>query len=119
VVGVDISPYQPTTIKPKNFEFVMANVEERLPFDDNTFDFVFQRYLVFGLSKENWPQILSNLTSAYSSLKPVLTKKLQVSDEEYDELTKTSLKEVVEFNSYYQIVRVYAREWIFKSQKLL
>ncbi|CAG8845284.1 5950_t:CDS:2, partial [Racocetra persica] len=61
VVGVDISPYQPTTIKPKNFEFVMANVEERLPFDDNTFDFVFQRYLVFGLSKEKWPQVINEL----------------------------------------------------------
>ncbi|CAG8830757.1 5768_t:CDS:2, partial [Racocetra persica] len=25
VVGLDISPHQPTTIKPKNFEFVKAN----------------------------------------------------------------------------------------------
>ncbi|CAG8587809.1 12007_t:CDS:2 [Racocetra fulgida] len=113
VVGLDISPHQPSTIKPKNFEFVRANAEERLPFDDNTFDFVFQRYLVFSLTEEKWPHvvnelILGNLTSAYASLKPVLPKKLQVSDEEYDELTKISEKEVVELNSYFQIVRVYA-----------
>ncbi|CAG8707395.1 1559_t:CDS:2, partial [Cetraspora pellucida] len=195
IIGLDISSHQPTTIKPKNFVFVKANAEERLPFDDNTFDFVFQRYLTFGLTRERWPHvvnelvrvlkpggflelcefsagfdigpvtkrfsdcehnileqqgsdfdsyqkleeycrnqgqlenikkevklcyynsnssvelnkaILDNLSFAYTSLKPILSKKLQVSDEEYDELTKMSEKEVVEFNTYYKIVRVYA-----------
>ncbi|RIB22784.1 S-adenosyl-L-methionine-dependent methyltransferase [Gigaspora rosea] len=196
VIGLDISPYQPTTIKPKNFEFVKGNVQERLPFDDNTFDFVFQRFLVFGITKEKWTHVvnelvrvlkpdgflelcepssvfdvgpatkriwdcetkmleergcdfesyqkieeyarnqgqlenikkeskrcyygtvynsvefskaaLSNMSYAYVSLKPILSKKLQVSDEEYDELTKISEKESAEHNSYFQIVRVYA-----------
>ncbi|CAG8506419.1 12374_t:CDS:2 [Racocetra fulgida] len=228
VVGLDISPYQPTTIKPNNFEFVKGNVQERLPFDDNTFDFVFQRFLVFGLIKDKCPDvmnelvrvlkpggflelcepsnvfdagpvtrrlwdcgvylaviitviiialfvylhnvifnyheeyeileelgsdfnlcqkleaycqnqgylenikkevkrvyygpvynnaelskaILNNIISVYASLKPILTKKMQISDEEYDELTKTSVKEVVEHNSYFQIVRVYATKVI-------
>ncbi|CAG8489381.1 3549_t:CDS:2, partial [Dentiscutata heterogama] len=195
ITGFDISPYQPTTIKPQNFEFVKGNVEERLPFDDNTFDFVFQRFLVWGIHKEKWPHvvnelvrvlkpggflelcepsnifdrgpvtkrlwdceieileekgsdfdsylkieeyarnqgqlenikkeakrchygtvynsvefskaILSNMSYAYASLKPVLTKQLQISDEEYDRLTKISEKESVEFNSYFNIVRVY------------
>ncbi|RIB29681.1 S-adenosyl-L-methionine-dependent methyltransferase, partial [Gigaspora rosea] len=40
VIGLDISPHQPTQIIPKNFEFIKANTQERLPFDDNTFDFV-------------------------------------------------------------------------------
>ncbi|CAG8617939.1 22803_t:CDS:2, partial [Dentiscutata erythropus] len=194
VVGLDISPHQPTMIKPKNFEFIRANVHERLPFDDNTFDFVFQRYLTVGLNKEKCPQvfnelvrvlkpggflelcepssifdagpttkniwdceyeileeqgsdfdlyqkleeycqnqgqlenikkeviqcyfvndnvelgkaILNNTISAYASLKPILTKKMQISDEEYDKLIKTSEKEIVEYNSYYLAVRVYA-----------
>ncbi|CAG8559892.1 24284_t:CDS:2 [Cetraspora pellucida] len=224
IIGLDISSHQPTTIKPKNFVFVKANAEERLPFDDNTFDFVFQRYLTFGLTKERWPHvinelvrvlkpggflelcefssgfdlgpvtkrfsdcgvylnvtlsiffylhndlfnyhkeyeileqqgsdfdsyqkleeycrnqgqlenikkevkpcyynsnssvelskaILGNLSFAYTSLKPILSKKLQVSDEEYDELTKMSEKEVVELNTYYKIVRVYASKIIHK-----
>ncbi|CAG8650042.1 203_t:CDS:2, partial [Cetraspora pellucida] len=196
VIGLDISPYQSTTIKPKNFEFIKADVHERLPFDDNTFDFVFQRFLVFGLAVEKcqdivnelvrvlkpggflelsepsnaidagpitkrlWDceyeilkeqgsdfdlcqkldgycrnqgqlenikkeskqcyygavynnaelskAILNNLIASYASLKPNLTKKLQLSDEEYDKLTKASENEVVEFNTYFEIVRVYA-----------
>ncbi|CAG8469836.1 S-adenosyl-L-methionine-dependent methyltransferase [Gigaspora rosea] len=200
VIGLDISPYQSTMIKPKNFEFVKGNVQERLPFDDNTFDFVFQRYLLFGITKEKWPHVvnelvrvlrpggflelcepsgpfeagpitkrfwdceseileergcdfdlyqkieeyarnqgqlennkkeskrcyygtvynnvefnkavLNNLNYAYASLKPILSKKLQVSDEEYDELAKISEKESVEHNTYYHIVRVYASKVI-------
>ncbi|RIB25444.1 S-adenosyl-L-methionine-dependent methyltransferase [Gigaspora rosea] len=61
IVGLDISPHQPTHIKPKNFSFVKANVLEGLPFDDNTFDFVFQRYLVSGYPKEKWPYVMNEL----------------------------------------------------------
>ncbi|CAG8727610.1 28551_t:CDS:2, partial [Dentiscutata erythropus] len=61
VVGLDISPYQPTQIKPDNFTFVKANVQERIPFDDNTFDFVFQRYLIGGHSKEKWPNVINEM----------------------------------------------------------
>ncbi|CAG8615113.1 16712_t:CDS:2 [Dentiscutata erythropus] len=172
VVGLDISPYQPTQIKPSNFTFAKANVLEGLPFEDNTFDFVFQRYLISGYSKENWPYIInelvrvlkpggylekkgvdwdtyqkleeyaqnqgqlenikkevkqcyhglksndielsklaiSNTTSVYISLKPSLTKALNISDDEFDELIKTSKDELFEFDTYYNIVRVYARK---------
>ncbi|CAG8577043.1 13657_t:CDS:2, partial [Gigaspora rosea] len=59
IVGLDISSLQPTKIKPKNFTFVKANILEGLPFDDNTFDFVFQRYLVSGYPKEKWPYVIN------------------------------------------------------------
>ncbi|CAG8809745.1 19260_t:CDS:2, partial [Racocetra persica] len=49
-----------------------------------------------------------NMISMYASLKPVVTKNSQISDEEYDKLTKISVKEAVEFNTNFQIVRVYA-----------
>ncbi|CAG8513981.1 22558_t:CDS:2 [Dentiscutata erythropus] len=205
VVGLDISPHQPTMIKPKNFEFVIGDVHEKLPFDDNTFDFVFQRFLVFGLNKEKFPQvmnelvrvlkpggflelcepsnfsnsgpvtkrlwdceaeileeqgstfdlykkleeycrnqgqlenikkevnqcyygtvynsvelskaILNNTITAYSGLRPFLTKKLQISDEEYDELTETSKKELVEYNTYFDIFRVYASKVITENNE--
>ncbi|CAG8805059.1 31687_t:CDS:2, partial [Gigaspora margarita] len=61
VVGLDLSPHQPTQIKPDNFTFVKANVLDGLPFDNNTFDFVFQRYLVSGYPKEKWPYVINEL----------------------------------------------------------
>ncbi|KAF0475809.1 S-adenosyl-L-methionine-dependent methyltransferase [Gigaspora margarita] len=58
VIGLDISP---TQIIPKNFEFIKANVQERLPFDDNTFDFVFQRFLLVGYAKEKLPYVINEI----------------------------------------------------------
>ncbi|CAG8548307.1 8562_t:CDS:2 [Gigaspora rosea] len=183
VIGLDISPIQSTHIKPKNFEFIKANAQEGLPFDDNTFDFVFQRFLLVGYAKEKWPYVINeivrvlkpggflelcepskiidggpvtqrlwncaeilearggdwdisqkfekylqnneqveninkvlvgNAISAYSSLKSVLIKKLQISNEEYDELTKTSEKELFELDTYFYLFRFYANKVIDK-----
>ncbi|CAG8647046.1 15565_t:CDS:2, partial [Dentiscutata heterogama] len=204
IIGLDISPYQPTHIKPKNFEFVKADAQEGLPFDDDTFDFVFQRFLLIGYAKEKWPYVINeivrvlkpggflelsepskvidggpatqrlwdcevevleerggdyditlkmekylqnqgkveniqkvvkkcyyglqhtdnvklskafvgNVISAYASLKHVLSKKLQVSDEEYDELSKTSEKELYELDTYVNLIRFYANKVIDKE----
>ncbi|CAG8772121.1 7367_t:CDS:2, partial [Gigaspora margarita] len=195
VIGLDISSHQPEYIKPKNFSFVKANVFEGIPFEDNTFDFVFQRFLVFGYPEDKWPHVINelvrvlkpggfielcepslvrdtgpttqflwdaeldivkqkgidpetyqmiekylqnqgqlenimkevkecyhgaksenpklskaitNLISLYESLKPSLVKHLQISDEEFDKLIKTSEKELFDFDTYYYLVRVYA-----------
>lgn len=51
--GVDISNFFPET-KPDNCEFVIGNLTETLPYEDNTFDYIHQRLLVFGLTKESW-----------------------------------------------------------------
>ncbi|KAF0513463.1 S-adenosyl-L-methionine-dependent methyltransferase [Gigaspora margarita] len=48
IYGLDISSNQAVSIKPKNFTFVKANVLEGLPFDNDTFDYVFQRHLLGG-----------------------------------------------------------------------
>ncbi|CAG8821382.1 29583_t:CDS:2 [Gigaspora margarita] len=56
-----MSPIQPTQIKPKNFKFVKANAMERLPFEDNTFDFVFQRYMFTGCIKKKWPDLINEI----------------------------------------------------------
>ncbi|CAG8577066.1 13658_t:CDS:2, partial [Gigaspora rosea] len=61
VIGLDMTPLQTTQIKPKNFNFVKGNVLEGLPFEDNTFDFVFQRFLVGGYPKEKWPYVINEL----------------------------------------------------------
>ncbi|CAG8449607.1 3611_t:CDS:2 [Cetraspora pellucida] len=59
--GVDISPIQPGYIKPKNAEFIEANVLESLPFDNDTFDFVFQRLLFAGIPGNEWPSVINEL----------------------------------------------------------
>ncbi|CAG8761724.1 6323_t:CDS:2, partial [Dentiscutata heterogama] len=46
------------------------------------------------------------------SLKPILTKKMEISDEEYDKLTKMSEKELFELDSYLIMVRVCANKVI-------
>ncbi|RIB27215.1 S-adenosyl-L-methionine-dependent methyltransferase, partial [Gigaspora rosea] len=61
VVGIDISAYQPTQIKPENFTFIKANVQDGIPFEDDTFDFVFQRYLIGGHPKEKWPIVINEM----------------------------------------------------------
>ncbi|CAG8609550.1 22541_t:CDS:2 [Gigaspora rosea] len=200
IVGLDLSPHQPTYIKPKNFSFIKANVLEGIPFEDNTFDFVFQRYLVFGYPKEKWPFIMNEIVrvlkpggflelcepstvydagpvtqylfkavqdivnqkggdpniyrmlekyvqnqgqlknikkevkrcyhgeksnniklskvaitdiiSLYESLKPSLTKHLQISDTKLSKLIKNSEKELFDFDSFYYMVRVYATKFV-------
>ncbi|CAG8729599.1 16669_t:CDS:2, partial [Racocetra fulgida] len=59
--GIDISPIQPGYIKPKNAEFIEANVLERLPFDNDTFDFVFQRLLFAGIPGNEWHSVITEL----------------------------------------------------------
>ncbi|CAG8806586.1 1593_t:CDS:2, partial [Gigaspora rosea] len=61
IIGIDISSNQPTQIKPINFEFIKANALEGLPFEDNTFDFVFQRFLVSGYTTDKWPYVISEI----------------------------------------------------------
>ncbi|CAG8853328.1 14285_t:CDS:2, partial [Gigaspora margarita] len=93
------------------------NVLEGIPFEDNTFDFVFQRYLVFGYPKEKWPFIMNeivrvlklggfleaitNIISLYESLKPSLMEHLQISDTKLSKLIKNSEKELFDFDSFY------------------
>ncbi|CAG8632726.1 4623_t:CDS:2 [Funneliformis mosseae] len=62
IIGVDISPVQPSGIKPKNFTFFQADITDGLPFADETFDFVFQRFLVGSIPKEKWFSVIKELT---------------------------------------------------------
>jgi SAM-dependent methyltransferase len=61
VTGIDISPIFPSEIKPPNCRFLRHNIIERFPFPDNTFDFVFQRLLVAGLTRDHWTFVLKEL----------------------------------------------------------
>ncbi|KAI9229686.1 MAG: S-adenosyl-L-methionine-dependent methyltransferase [Piptocephalis tieghemiana] len=56
VVGVDITPIQPSTVVPSNCTFQMANALKGLPeLEDGSFDFVFQRAMLGSYEDEQWP----------------------------------------------------------------
>ncbi|CAG8624400.1 866_t:CDS:2, partial [Racocetra persica] len=59
--GIDISPVHSNHTKPSNAEVINGNVLERLAFDDNTFDYVFQRVLYSGIPENKWPSVINEL----------------------------------------------------------
>ncbi|KAF9952398.1 hypothetical protein BGZ70_000611 [Mortierella alpina] len=61
LTGIDMSAVFPTTIIPGNCRFMQHNILQRFPFPDNTFDFVYQRLLIAGLTPKDWPRVLSEL----------------------------------------------------------
>ena len=52
-IGVDLLP-EPGSQIPTNVSFVQGNILEGLPFPDNNFDFVTQRFLSIGFSDNEW-----------------------------------------------------------------
>ncbi len=66
VIGVDIAPPAAEAgaandTRPDNYAFVQGNVLERLPFADNSFDFVHQRLLVAAIPAARWPSVVTEL----------------------------------------------------------
>jgi SAM-dependent methyltransferase len=61
VIGIDMVPVFPTTVKPDNCNFTLANILHGLPFMDNTFDLISMRFFVFALRKEEWQVVLREL----------------------------------------------------------
>ncbi|CAG8677105.1 11367_t:CDS:2, partial [Racocetra fulgida] len=50
---------------------------------------------------------IENNIGVLESLKPLMSRTLDLSSKQYDELNKTITKELSEFNSYYPVIRVY------------
>jgi len=57
-VGVDKAPIFPKEY-PKNVEFIQSDTLEGLPFDDNTFDFIFQRKMLMSYLKKDWDYVIA------------------------------------------------------------
>jgi SAM-dependent methyltransferase len=56
LLGIDITPLQPTTVLPSNCSFERVNVLEGIPKPDNYFDYVHQRLLVGAIPAAKWKQ---------------------------------------------------------------
>lgn len=59
--GVDILSSFPTVAKPFNVNFVQANILKGLPFEDNTFDYVHCRFMVFDIVERQWDFVYSEI----------------------------------------------------------
>ncbi|RGB24537.1 S-adenosyl-L-methionine-dependent methyltransferase [Rhizophagus diaphanus] len=59
--GVDIKPIFPREIKPKNLEFIEADVTNGLSFRDNEFDFTHADLMSLMFTPEQWDIVLSEL----------------------------------------------------------
>ncbi|RUP49603.1 hypothetical protein BC936DRAFT_142072 [Jimgerdemannia flammicorona] len=61
-LGLDISDYFPHDIKPANSTFAVCNVVKGLSeYEDNTFDYIFQRFMVPCYTKEDWNFVIKEL----------------------------------------------------------
>ncbi|KAJ3126733.1 hypothetical protein HK098_007189 [Nowakowskiella sp. JEL0407] len=62
LIGIDMaqSLFNGVEVLP-NMKFMTGNVLDRLPFDDNTFDGVYQRLLVAAVPKDKWDHVISEL----------------------------------------------------------
>jgi len=56
--GLDMSTLFPTQIRPVNVSFLQQNVLEGLTACDNTFDFIYQRFLSGSFSTSQWEKIV-------------------------------------------------------------
>ncbi|CAG8605487.1 4774_t:CDS:10 [Paraglomus brasilianum] len=56
-IGIDIAPVVLPVEKPSNLEFVEYNVLDGLPFDDNSFDYVFARYCLAVYTRSQWTKL--------------------------------------------------------------
>jgi SAM-dependent methyltransferase len=61
VVGLDLEQAKNPTSPPDNYRFVQGDVLKGLPFADNTFDFVHQRFLIAAIPLMAWPALVKEL----------------------------------------------------------
>lgn len=57
ITGIDLAPPDPATSKisfPGSCQFLQGNIIKGLPFNDQSFDFVHQRFLVLALPLQHW-----------------------------------------------------------------
>ncbi|RIA89157.1 S-adenosyl-L-methionine-dependent methyltransferase [Glomus cerebriforme] len=59
--GIDLFPVYPTEIKPSNVEFTQGDVLDRLPYSDNTFDYVHQGNMLSVFTLEEWQFVIQEL----------------------------------------------------------
>ncbi|CAO3638056.1 unnamed protein product [Cunninghamella echinulata] len=60
-IGIDMADVFVTNDLPSNVEFKIINAVNGLPFEDESFDFVFQRFLVMGFPTDQYKKSIQEL----------------------------------------------------------
>jgi ubiquinone/menaquinone biosynthesis C-methylase UbiE len=60
-IGLDISPMFPQHVKPRNASFVQYNVLNKIPFPNNTFDYVHQSLLSSSFTTSQWKEVIKEI----------------------------------------------------------
>ncbi|KAL0092639.1 S-adenosyl-L-methionine-dependent methyltransferase [Phycomyces blakesleeanus] len=60
-VGIDICDVFPTNIRPPNATFQLGNVTHKLPFEDNTFDFIQLRLFIISIQRDQWTKVMAEV----------------------------------------------------------
>ncbi|KAI9279504.1 S-adenosyl-L-methionine-dependent methyltransferase [Umbelopsis sp. AD052] len=60
-VGCDIAPLYPTSIIPENCRFEHCDVTKRLPYNDNSFDFVISRNMALAVRFDSWQDYVDEM----------------------------------------------------------
>ncbi|CAG8520309.1 8468_t:CDS:2 [Ambispora gerdemannii] len=95
VFGIDINTNFPTLIKPLNAHFIVGNVTEGLPWEDNYFDFVWIRYLCVGVKDADWQNL-------YLEVRRVLKPGGILEHHECDGLTEISGPKLKNFQNHFE-----------------
>ncbi|CAG8785723.1 8818_t:CDS:2, partial [Acaulospora morrowiae] len=61
-VGIDLAPMFPNEdVRPPNAGFLECNILDGIPFPDDTFDFVYQRFVWSAFNEFQWRKIIQEL----------------------------------------------------------
>ncbi|KAI9244944.1 S-adenosyl-L-methionine-dependent methyltransferase [Phascolomyces articulosus] len=61
VIGIDIKPPMSHQVGPKNLSYVEADINDRLPLEDASVDFIFQRSMGNVIRKDKWSHVLQEM----------------------------------------------------------
>ncbi|EXX57466.1 hypothetical protein GLOIN_2v1652504 [Rhizophagus irregularis DAOM 181602=DAOM 197198] len=59
--GIDAFAFFPSTIKPQNVSFEQHNILNGLPFENNKFEYVIMRFMMFSLSLKEWENVINEM----------------------------------------------------------
>ncbi|CAB5382170.1 unnamed protein product [Rhizophagus irregularis] len=60
-IGIDISPMFPQHVKPRNASFVQYNILNKIPFPNDTFDYVHQSLLSSAFTTSQWKEVIKEI----------------------------------------------------------
>ncbi|CAI2167791.1 7472_t:CDS:2, partial [Funneliformis geosporum] len=86
-IGVDNLSLLPEN-SPSNITFIQADIKSTLPFDDNTFDYVHMRHMIFYFTEIEWINVV--IPELIRILKPGGYLELEEADQEWSNVTPTT-----------------------------